>query len=284
MEYTFDDLKDKVCVLTGGSGVIGSRISEALGSKGVKLAILGIEEESMLNAMATDVSAKTGNKTIGVHVNVLEKASLAKAKEIVNEKLGSVDILINCAGGNNPKATTGAEILKECNDETVGSSFFGLDPDCFKQVMDLNSLGTVLPSMVFGIDMAKKKKGVVLNISSMASYRPLTKVVAYSAAKASVNNFTQWLAVHLAKVNVRVNAIAPGFLLTKQNEYLMIKDKATGELSDRGKSVIGHTPMGRFGNPEELCGAILFLVSDMSSFITGVVMPIDGGFNVYAGV
>jgi NAD(P)-dependent dehydrogenase (short-subunit alcohol dehydrogenase family) len=219
-----------------------------------------------------------------VRVNVLDKASLVKAKEVVNKELGMVDILINCAGGNNPKATTGAEVLRECTDEALDASFFGLDPDCFRQVTDLNFLGTVLPSMVFGTDMAKKKKGTVLNISSMASFRPLTKVVAYSAAKASINNFTQWLAVHLAKLNVRVNAIAPGFLLTKQNEYLMVKDKATGELSDRGKSVIAHTPMARFGNPEELCGAILFLVSDLSAFITGVVIPIDGGFNVFAGV
>jgi NAD(P)-dependent dehydrogenase (short-subunit alcohol dehydrogenase family) len=283
IDTSFKDLNDKVCAITGGNGVIGSCISEALSAHGVKLAILGMENESDVST-ARDISKRTGTQAIYIKTDVLDKKSLSVSKKIVNEKLGRIDILVNCAGGNSPKATTGIEMLLDADDDSLAESFFGLDDEAIKRVADLNFLGTLLPTMVFGPDMAKKKKGVVLNISSMNAFRPLTRIPAYSAAKASINNFTQWLAVHLSRVNVRVNAIAPGFLLTNQNRFLLINEDDESEISERGKKIIDHTPMGRFGTPEELCGAVLFFVSQASSFITGVVLPIDGGFSAYAGV
>jgi NAD(P)-dependent dehydrogenase (short-subunit alcohol dehydrogenase family) len=276
------DLKNKTCVITGGSGLIGSAICEELARRETNLAIIGLDENNASDA-ASELSGKTGAKIIGMSANVLDKSSLLQAKEKINGELGSIDILINCAGGNNPRATTRSEMLFETDDTSLCESFFGLDIDDLKQVTDLNLYGTVLSSLVFGTDMAKKKSGAILNISSMAAYSPLTRVPAYSAAKAAVNNFTQWLAAHLAKMNIRVNAIAPGFIVTTQNEFLLLKNK-NGDLTDRGKKIIEHTPMGRFGCPDDICGAALFLVSDMSAFITGVVIPVDGGFNAYAGV
>jgi NAD(P)-dependent dehydrogenase (short-subunit alcohol dehydrogenase family) len=201
----------------------------------------------------------------------------------VIDKLGNVDILINGAGGNSPKATTKNEFITDENVNSLNDAFFGLELEGFQKVFDLNFLGTLLPTMVFAKEMVERKSGVILNISSMNSFRPLTKIPAYSAAKASINNFTEWLAVHFAKVNVRVNAIAPGFFLTNQNRFLLINEK-TNELTPRGKKIIDNTPMGKFGEPEDLIGGTLFLLSDVSGFITGIVLPIDGGFNTYSGV
>ncbi|NLT51876.1 MAG: SDR family oxidoreductase, partial [Ignavibacteria bacterium] len=228
------------------------------------------------------VNAGFPESTIAVFGNVLDREALLTAKKEVNEKLGKVDILINGAGGNAPTATTQLEFLSEENIGDLSKGFFGLDIEGFRRVFDLNFLGTVLPTMIFTEDMIGRG-GSIINISSMNSFRPLTKIPAYSAAKASINNLTEWLAVHFAKLNIRVNAIAPGFFLTAQNRFLLI-DKETNQLSPRGHKIIDGTPMGRFGEPEELVGTLLFLVSDLAKFITGVIIPIDGGFNAYSGV
>jgi NAD(P)-dependent dehydrogenase (short-subunit alcohol dehydrogenase family) len=277
-----EDLKGKCCVITGGAGVIGRSLVEALAKNGVNTAILDLNG-AMAQTAAHAIAAATGGSVIGVEANVLEKASLTKAKTAVNDRFGPIEILINAAGGNSPKATTVAECVEENDLACLERTFFGLEVEAFTKVFDLNFLGTILPTMVFAHDMLARKKGVILNISSMNSYRPLTRIPAYSAAKASINNFTAWLAVHLAPQSIRVNAIAPGFFLTDQNRFLLY-DKETGNLSARGKKILGATPMKRFGDPEELHGAMLYLISDMSRFVTGVVLPIDGGFNSYSGV
>jgi len=277
-----DDLTGKCCVITGGAGVIGCSLVEALARAGVHTAILDLNGE-MAKTKAGEIVAATGGKVIGVEGNVLDKASLANAKKNVTEQLGAVDILINGAGGNSPKATTASECIEDDDLSCLERTFFGLELDAFRKVFDLNFLGTILPTMVFAQDMVARKQGVVLNISSMNSYRPLTRIPAYSAAKASINNFTSWLAVHLAPQFVRVNAIAPGFFLTEQNRFLMY-DKASGELSARGKKILAATPMKRFGGPEELQGAMLYLISNMSRFVTGTVLAVDGGFSAYSGV
>jgi NAD(P)-dependent dehydrogenase (short-subunit alcohol dehydrogenase family) len=217
-----------------------------------------------------------------VVANVLDKESLIAAKKQVNDELGKVDVLINGAGGNAPTATTANEFVTNENIGDLSKSFFGLDIEGFRSVFNLNFLGTVLPTMVFAEDMLLRG-GSVINISSMNSYRPLTKIPAYSAAKASINNLTQWLAVHFAKVNIRVNAIAPGFFLTNQNRFLLTDEK-TGGLTQRGNKIISNTPMGRFGEPDEVSGALLYLISDISKFVTGIVLPVDGGFSAYSGV
>lgn len=277
-KYSFDDLKGKVCVLTGGGGVIGAVLAKGLANVGVRLAILDIKKE-----LADKVIKNYGTEAIGVEANVLDKTSLEDAKKIIFDKFGKVDILINGAGGNSPKATTKDEFISDENINSLNDTFFGLELEGFQKVFDLNFLGTLLPTMVFAKEMVEKKNGVILNVSSMNSFRPLTKIPAYSAAKSSINNFTEWLAVHFAKMNVRVNAIAPGFFLTNQNRFLLI-DENTNELTARGKKIIDNTPMGKFGEPEDLMGGTLFLLSEVSNFITGIVMPIDGGFNIYSGV
>jgi NAD(P)-dependent dehydrogenase (short-subunit alcohol dehydrogenase family) len=279
---SFDDLKGKCCAITGGAGVIGTSLVEGLARAGVKVAILDLNA-ALAVKKAYEIASLTGGTVIGCGANVLEKQTLADAKKIVNEKLGPVDILLNAAGGNNPKATTAVEMIEDKDLDNFEGTFFGLEMEAFRKVFDLNFIGTLLPSMVFTRDMVERKKGVVLNISSMNSYRPLTRIPAYSAAKASINNFTAWLAVHLARRNVRVNAIAPGFFLTDQNRFLLY-DQATGALSARGGKIIAGTPMKRFGTPDELVGAALYLLSDVSKFVTGIVLPIDGGFSAYSGV
>ena len=279
---SFDDLENKVCVITGGGGVIGTAIGLALGSVGVKTAILDLFKESA-DKTAALIEQETGTKSIGVVANVLEKESLQQAKEIVKSELGEIDILINGAGGNSPKATTANEFITPENKDQLDGSFFNLDIEGFEKVFSLNFQGTLLPTMVFAKDMVDKEQGVILNISSMNAYHPLTKIPAYSAAKASINNFTEWLAVHFAKVNIRVNAIAPGFFLTNQNRFLLIDEK-TNELTERGEKILNNTPMGKFGEPEDLQGAVLYLLSDISKFVTGTVLAIDGGFNAYSGV
>jgi NAD(P)-dependent dehydrogenase (short-subunit alcohol dehydrogenase family) len=276
----FEDIKGKVCVITGGAGIIGSAMAKALALVGAKIAIADINKEAA-QKIAAVISKEYNAHIIGVEANVLDKESLIKAKKIINEELGDIDLLINGAGGNHPSATTKVEQMDETS--KLEDTFYGLEMDGFDKVFALNFKGTILPSMVFTTDMLKNGKGVVLNVSSMNSYKPLTKIPAYSAAKASINNFTEWLAVHLAKVGIRVNAIAPGFFITDQNRFLVL-DQATGNFSARGKKIINNTPMGKFGEPEDLQGTTLFLLSDVSSFVTGIVIPVDGGYSAFGGV
>jgi NAD(P)-dependent dehydrogenase (short-subunit alcohol dehydrogenase family) len=279
---TFSDLKDKVCVITGGGGVIGTAIAEALASAGVKVAILDRREEVAV-ALASDLVSRFKTTCIGVACDVLDKNAIIAASSEVEKRLGPVDILINGAGGNSPDATTKQEEVNDSNIDNPDQTFFGLKMEGFHKVFDLNFIGTVLPSMVFGENMVKRGKGNILNISSMNAYKALTKIPAYSAAKASVNNFNGWLAVHFAKTGVRVNAIAPGFFLTNQNRFLLTDEK-TGNLTPRGNKIIANTPMGKFGEPEDLQGAVLFLVSDISNFVTGICIPVDGGYSAFGGV
>jgi NAD(P)-dependent dehydrogenase (short-subunit alcohol dehydrogenase family) len=278
--FSFEDLKGKVCVITGGAGVIGSVLTEGLGRAGVRTAILDIDEQQAVK-VAEQVEKSTGTEMAGLKANVLDKESLLAAREKISARFGAVNLLINGAGGNSPKATTQLEQITDLTE--LDRSFFGLGMEGFEKVFALNFTGTLLPSMVFAEDMLKNRKGVILNISSMNSFRPLTKIPAYSAAKASVNNFTQWLAVHLAKTGIRVNAIAPGFFLTQQNRFLLTDEKS-GAPTPRGIKIISNTPVGKYGNPEDLVGATLFLLSDLSEFITGIILPVDGGYSAYGGV
>jgi NAD(P)-dependent dehydrogenase (short-subunit alcohol dehydrogenase family) len=279
---SFEDLKGKVCVITGGAGVIGNAMVKAMASVGMKIAIADINKE-VANSVAAEIAAESNSLVIGVEANVLSKESLEKAKLEINEKLGEIDVLINGAGGNSPQATTKVEQMLEENIGNLEDTFYGLEMEGFDKVFALNFTGTLLPTMVFTKDMLKNRKGVVLNISSMNSYKPLTKIPAYSAAKASINNFTQWLAVHMAKVGIRVNAIAPGFFITNQNRFLVMDEK-TGNYSPRGQKIVNNTPMGKFGEPEDLQGATLFLISDVSNFVTGIIVPVDGGYSAFGGV
>jgi len=279
---SFADLKGKVCVLTGGGGIIGKSLAEGLASAGVQVVIVDLVK-SAANDVAAMLTKTYGVQSIGVEGNVLDKESLSRAKDVINKELGSIDLLINCAGGNSPKATTQVEFIDGDSLGSLDKTFYGLDVEGFRKVFDLNFLGTILPTMVFTRDMIDKQRGVILNVSSMNSFRPLTKIPAYSAAKASINNFTEWLAVHLAKVNIRVNAIAPGFFLTDQNRSLLTV--ADGSLTARGNTIIRQTPMGKFGNPDDLIGALLWLVSEEGAgFVTGTVIPVDGGFSAFSGV
>lgn len=281
MKYSLNDIKGKVCVITGGGGVLGTDFALGLAGAGAKVALLDFKKENA-DVVAEKVNDLYPGSAISVFANVLEKDTLIAAKNEVNGKFGKLNILINGAGGNAPSATTQLEFLSNDNLGELSKGFFGLDLEGFRKVFDLNFLGTVLPTMVLAEEMAGRG-GVIINISSMNSYRPLTKIPAYSAAKAGINNLTEWLAVHFAKLNIRVNAIAPGFFLTDQNRFLLT-DKETGELTARGHKIIAGTPMGRFGKPDELIGTLLYLVSDMSKFVTGVIIPVDGGFNAYSGV
>jgi NAD(P)-dependent dehydrogenase (short-subunit alcohol dehydrogenase family) len=282
MNYSFDDLKGKVCVLTGGAGVIGTALARGLASVGINTAIVDLNQEAAEKLAAT-IQNEYHVTTIGVGASVLDKDSLIAAKKIINNKLGKINILINGAGGNSPAATCQVEQMEKSDSSELEKTFFGLSMEGFQKVYDLNFKGTLLPSMVFTLDMLEAGKGSVLNISSMNSYRPLTKIPAYSAAKASINNFTQWLSVHLAKTGIRVNAIAPGFFLTNQNRFLLTDEK-TGEATARGKKIIANTPVGKYGEPEDLNGAMLYLLSDISSFVTGIIIPVDGGYSAFGGV
>ena len=279
---SFEDLKGKVCVITGGAGVLGTALVRAMASVGMKVAIADIDKDTA-DKVAAEIAAESGADIIGVAANVLDKDSLMQSKAEINRQFGKIDILINGAGGNSPQATTKVEQIEEKDIENLADTFYGLQMEGFDKVFALNFKGTVLPTMVFTEDMLKNKKGVVLNISSMNSYKPLTKIPAYSAAKASVNNFTEWLAVHLAKVGIRVNAIAPGFFITHQNRFLVMDEK-TGDFSPRGKKIVDNTPMGKFGEPEDLQGTVLYLLSDISGFVTGIVIPVDGGYSAFGGV
>jgi NAD(P)-dependent dehydrogenase (short-subunit alcohol dehydrogenase family) len=276
------NLKDKVAVITGGAGIICSTLARSLAAQGVKTVILDLNADAA-SEVARKIEIEFNTPSIGVSASVLDKISLEKVKKDINTKFGLIDILVNGAGGNSPAATTKVEKMEGTEDENPADTFFGLQIEGFDKVFDLNFKGMLIPSMVFATDLVKKKSGVIINISSMNSYRPLTKIAAYSAAKAAVNNFTQWLAVHFAKTGVRVNAIAPGFLLTNQNRFLMV-DEMTGGPTERGKKVINGTPMERYCVPEELTGTLIYLVSDLSKFVTGIVIPVDGGFSAYSGV
>ena len=283
MKLPFDiDLKGKVAVVTGGGGVLCSTFAKAIAACGAKVAILDLRKEAA-EAVADEIKAE-GGQAIGISANVLEKASLEAARAEVNEKLGTCDILINGAGGNNPKGTTTKEYYEKGDIDLEGiTTFFDLDPSGVEFVFNLNFLGTLMPTQVFAQDMLDKKDATILNVSSMNAFTPLTKIPAYSGAKAAISNFTQWLAVHFSKVGIRVNAIAPGFFATDQNRALLFDDK--GEFTDRSKKILSQTPMGRFGEKEELIGALLFLLSsDAASFVNGIVIPVDGGFSAYSGV
>ena len=269
----YNELKNKVAVVTGGGGVLCSTMSEALAKEGVRVAVVDLREEAA-NAVAEKIRAAGGDAT-GFACNCLDKDSLIACREKVLEKYGTIDILLNGAGGNHPDATTGE-----------GKTFFDLTPDGFRKVFDLNLVGTMLPTQVFGEVIAETKKGNIINISSMSAFHPLTRTIAYSAAKAAISNMTEWLACYFNleySPDIRVNAIAPGFLLTNQNRYLLT-DKETGEMTPRGHQVMNHTPMGRYGDPVDLVGGVLFLLSDGAKFINGIVMPIDGAFNAYSVV
>lgn len=273
----------KTIVLTGAGGVLCSTLALALAKDGHQIAVLDLKKEAA-DKVADEINA-SGGTAIGVLANVLEKPSLEAAKKQVNEKFGPCDILINGAGGNHPLGTTSNPYLiaEDLNDTTEGfKTFFDLDTTGIQFTFNLNFIGTLLPTQIFAQDMVGRKGCSILNISSMNAFTPLTKIPAYSGAKAAVSNFTQWLAVHFSKVGIRVNALAPGFFLTDQNRTLLTE--SNGELTPRGNTIIGQTPMGRFGEPEDLVGTTLWLCSEGASFVTGVVVPIDGGFSAFSGV
>ncbi|MBF8294725.1 MAG: D-mannonate oxidoreductase [Bacteroidetes bacterium] len=267
------DFEGKTVVITGGAGVLGGEMACALVGCNANVVIL--DRDPALADQVVRRFETTKGKYLVVKGDVLSKESLEEAAAEIVRHFGRIDCLINGAGGNNPKATTDPE-----------QSFFDLTTESFRFVSDLNLLGTILPCQVFGKYMVDQKSGIILNVSSMNAFRPLTRIPAYSAAKAAVSNFTQWLAVHMAQEyspNIRVNAVAPGFFLTEQNRFLLT-EKESGGLTARGRKIIDHTPMGRFGKPEDLLGAMLWLLSPASEFVTGIVLPVDGGFSAYSGV
>lgn len=274
------DLNNKIAAVTGGGGILCSGFSKVLAQCGAKVAVLDLRGENA-QAVADEIN-KSGGEAIGISANVLDKESLLNAKKEINEKFGKIDILINGAGGNNPKGTTSKDYY-EAGDETKEDvkTFFDLDPSGIEFVFNLNFLGTLLPTQVFAPDLIENK-GSIINISSMNAFTPLTRIPAYSGAKAAVSNFTQWLAVHFSKVGIRVNAIAPGFFLTDQNRALLIDEN--GNYTERSQKIVNNTSMGRFGETEELSGTLLWLLSDGASFVDGVVVPVDGGFSAYSGV
>lgn len=274
MSYTdpLFDLNDQVVAITGAGGVICGAMARELGARGAKVALLDLSVDAA-EAVAADIRAD-GGEAIAVKCNVLELDAVKAAHREVINAFGRVDILVNGAGGNKKEATTGPDM-----------SFFDIPADALRFVIDLNLLGTVLPSQVFGKGMADQKSGVIINISSMNSFRPLTKIIGYSAAKAAINNVTQWLAIHIAQnysPDIRVNAIAPGFFETAQNKFLLRTE--SGELTPRGQQIVDHTPMARFGEPADLLGTLVWLLSPAAKFVTGIVVPIDGGFSAYSGV
>jgi NAD(P)-dependent dehydrogenase (short-subunit alcohol dehydrogenase family) len=281
VEFPFDlveltkmyNFSGKAVAITGGTGVLCSEMAGALAGCGAQVAILGRNEDAFMALV--ERMGERGKQLSFFKFNAIDRKSVFQAAQDVIKSLGKLDCLINGAGGNNPQATTSAEL-----------PFFDLPADALRGVLDLNVLGTILPCQAFGKIMAEQGYGAILNISSMNAFRPLTRIAAYSAAKAAVSNFTQWLAVHMAQEyspKIRVNAIAPGFFLTNQNRFLLT-DKETGAWTARGKSIVGHTPMGRLGDPKDLMGCVLWLLSPASEFVTGVVIPVDGGFSAFSGV
>ncbi|MCR5782352.1 MAG: SDR family oxidoreductase [Clostridia bacterium] len=279
-----ENLNGRVAVVTGAGGVLCSGFSKDLAAQGVKVALLDLNYDAA-KAVADEINAG-GGRAIAVGCNVLEPESLAKARETVNAELGTVDILLNGAGGNNPKGTTTKDKLEFADLENKAEgvkTFFDLDPAGIEFVFNLNFLGTLLTTQAFAADMVGKEHACIINISSMNAFKPLTRIPAYSAAKAAVSNFTQFMAVHFSDVGIRVNAMAPGFFSTNQNRTLLYNPD--GSLSERSKKIIGHTPLGRFGTTDDLTGTLLYLADDeYSGFVTGVIIPIDGGFSAYSGV
>ncbi len=282
--FNHNNLNSRVAVITGGGGVLCGGFAKDLARQGVKVAILDLRLEAA-EKVAEEIKAE-GFDAIGVACNVLEKESLEKAKEIVNNTYGKIDILINGAGGNHPSGNTTKEKFELCDLENKAEdvkTFFDLDPKGIEFVFNLNFLGTLIPTQVFAKDLIGNERATIINISSMNSYKPLTKIPAYSAAKAAISNFTQFMAVHFSEVGLRVNAIAPGFFCTNQNQALLYNED--GSLTPRSEKILGHTPLGRFGVPEDLTGTLLFLADEnYSKFVTGVVIPVDGGFSAYSGV
>ena len=267
------DFSGKSVVITGGAGILGGEMACALVGCNANVAILD-RDTALAERVLKRIDTKVG-QVIVVYGDVLKADSLEQARKVIVESFGRIDGLINTAGGNRPEATTGPD-----------RSFFELSDEALRFVVDLNLLGTILPTKVFGKQIAEQKEGSIINISSMAALRPLTRVVGYSAAKAAVTNFTQWLSTYMAREcspKIRVNAVSPGFFLTDQNRYLLT-DRDTGALTQRGQSILDHTPMRRFGQPEDLLGAVLWLLSPLSAFVTGIVLPIDGGFSAFGGV
>lgn len=274
------DLTGKVAAITGGGGDLCGAMAEALGAMGVKVAVLDIDLKKAEARSLTVI--QSGGAAKAFQCDVLDAVLVRDCYEAVRSLWGSPDFLINGAGGNDPRGSTSQEFHGLAgSDEQEVQSFFDLDPAGFRQVFDLNFMGTFLATRAFSRGMVEKGRGSIVNISSMSAFVPLTKVAAYSAAKAAVSNFTRWLAVHFSRTGVRVNALAPGFFMTEQMKFLHI-DQKTGELSPRARKVIEHTPMGRYGQPDDLIGALIWLLSDASSFVTGVVVPIDGGFSSYS--
>jgi NAD(P)-dependent dehydrogenase (short-subunit alcohol dehydrogenase family) len=266
-------VKDKCIVVTGGAGVLCGSMARDLAAKGAKVCIADYDE--MRAKEVADEITNAGGFALPVRMNVLDKAEVQSAFKCALDSMGSIDVLINGAGGNKKEATTSDDL-----------SFFDLPADAIQSVFDLNFIGSLLPSQVFGKYMAEKGSGVIINISSMNAFKPLTRIPAYSAAKAAVSNFTQWLAVHMCQnysKEIRVNAIAPGFFITEQNRFL-VTDKETGKFTPRGQSIVDHTPMDRFGDVEELNGTLTWLISDAAKFVTGIVVPVDGGYSAFGGV
>jgi NAD(P)-dependent dehydrogenase (short-subunit alcohol dehydrogenase family) len=267
------NIQDKVAVITGAGGALGGAMARALAQAGARVVVINLHRESAERAVAAIRAG--GGQAIGIACDVRERAALERAHDLVGEAFGHVDILVNSAGGNQPGATT-----------SPVQAFFDLDAQAMQDVFSLNFTGTLYSCQVFGRDMAERKQGCIVNVASMNAIRPLTRIPAYSAAKAAVVNFTQWLAVHMAQEYspaIRVNAIAPGFFLTEQNRYLLT-DQQSGAMTPRGASILQHTPMGRLGEPDDLVGTLLWLVSPASTFVTGIVVPVDGGFASYSGV
>jgi NAD(P)-dependent dehydrogenase (short-subunit alcohol dehydrogenase family) len=267
------DISGKVAVVTGAGGILCGTIAKALAQRGVRTAILDVREDAA-QEIAEAISF-SGGEAIAVKVDVLDKEDVRASRDAVMSRFGRVDILINGAGGNRPDATTSPE-----------KEFFDLPVEATRWVFDLNFMGTFIPCQVFGKDLARQGEGVILNTGSMNAIRPLTKVPAYSAAKSAVTNFTQWLAVYFSlnyAKKIRVNAIAPGFFLTNQNRYLLTDEK-TGKLTPRGEAILAHTPMDRFGDPEDLVGTVLWLLSSAAAFVHGAVIPVDGGYSAYSGI
>ena len=282
--FNHENLKGRVAVVTGGGGVLCGGFAKDLARQGVKVAVLDLRLEAA-QQVADEIVAE-GFEAIGVACNVLEKESLEAAREVINATYGTCDILVNGAGGNNAKGNTTKEKFQLYDLENKAEdikTFFDLDPKGIEFVFNLNFLGTLIPTQVFAKDMVGKENATIINISSMNSYKPLTKIPAYSAAKAAVSNFTQFMAVHFSEVGLRVNAIAPGFFSTNQNKALLYNED--GSLTPRSEKILAHTPLGRVGVPEDLTGTLLFLADETySKFVTGVVIPVDGGFSAYSGV
>jgi NAD(P)-dependent dehydrogenase (short-subunit alcohol dehydrogenase family) len=273
MSDSLFDISTRVAVVTGGSGFLGSAMAYGLAQRQAKVVVLGRSTHKVADAV--DSIKSEGGDCLGITSDVTDRASCEQAASQVMDHFGRIDFLVNAAGGNQPQATTSREV-----------PFFDLPPDALRAAVDLNLFGTVIPCQAFGRYMAQAGQGSIVNIASMSAIRPLTRIVAYSAAKSAVTNFTAWLSVHMCQnygADLRVNAIAPGFFLTDQNRYLLMTDQ-TGEFTERGKSVIAATPMQRFGDPDELLGTLVWLLSPASKFVTGTTIPVDGGFSAYSGV